>query len=255
MENIIFDIKKVKKFFNEHKENELEVIKDLSLQVKENEFLCIVGPSGCGKSTLLRIMAGLESATSGEVIYRGKRHTKPTADIGMVFQSYSLMPWLNVEDNIGLGLKFKNIKENKKRAIVDEYLEIIGLEKFRKSAPHELSGGMQQRVAIARSLANNPDVILMDEPFGALDAYTRIQLQKELLRIWQGHKKTIVFITHSVDEAVYLADRIILLNKNGGEIAVNVDVNIERVRDRTNPKYVELNQKLLNALEDLNKPK
>lgn len=255
MEKIVFDIKNVKKIFNEHKENELEVIKNLSLQVKENEFLCIVGPSGCGKSTLLRIMAGLESASSGEVVYRGKQYTKPTADVGMVFQSYSLMPWLNVEDNIGLGLKFKNIKENKKKAIVDEYLEIIGLEKFRKSSPHELSGGMQQRVAIARSLANNPDVILMDEPFGALDAYTRIQLQKELLKIWQGHKKTVVFITHSVDEAVYLADRIILLSKNGGEIAVDVDVDIERVRDRTNPKYVELNQKLLDALEELNKPK
>lgn len=178
MNNIVFKLNNIGKVYNEKDKNELTVIKDFNLEIKENEFLCIVGPSGCGKSTLLRILAGLELPTEGEIYYRDQILRKPIKDIGMVFQNYSLMPWLNVEDNIALGLKFQNIDKEERKKTVNEYLEIIGLNKFRYSKPYELSGGMQQRVAIARSLANNPDVVLMDEPFGALDAYTRIQLQK-----------------------------------------------------------------------------
>lgn len=253
MDEIVFKLNNISKIYNEKDKNQLTVIKDFNLEIKENEFLCIVGPSGCGKSTLLRILAGLELPTEGEIYYRDQILREPIKDVGMVFQNYSLMPWLNVEDNIALGLKFQNISKEERKKTVNEYLNIIGLNEFRYSKPHELSGGMQQRVAIARSLANNPDVVLMDEPFGALDAYTRIQLQKELLRIWEKHKKTIIFITHSVDEAVYLADRIILMSKNNGFIEVDIHVDIPRIRDRANPRYAELNQQLLSELEKLNK--
>ncbi len=253
MTQTIFNLEGISKsYVSEGGKSDLLVIKEINLEIKENDFVCLVGPSGCGKSTLLRMMAGLEPSTSGKILYRGKEHNKPIKEVGMVFQNYSLMPWLNVEDNIALGLKFKRMNKKEKQEIVDEYLKIIGLEKFRKSYPHELSGGMQQRVAIARSLANDPDVVLMDEPFGALDAYTRIQLQKELLRIWENHKKTIVFVTHSVDEAIYLGDRIVLMSRNLGAIEKDIRVDIPRIRERSNPRYAELNQELLEELEQLN---
>jgi NitT/TauT family transport system ATP-binding protein/sulfonate transport system ATP-binding protein len=241
-----------KTFFSEGRKNDLKVLEDINLEVNENEFVCIVGPSGCGKSTLLRIMSGLEKATKGRVLYHNKTLIEPIKEIGMVFQNYSLMPWLNVENNIALGLKFKKISKNEQQEIVDEYLQIIGLNDFRKSYPHQLSGGMQQRVAIARTLANDPDIVLMDEPFGALDAYTRIQLQRELLRIWEHQKKTIIFVTHSVDEAIYLADRIILMSKQGGAFHSDIRVDIPRERERSNIKYAELNQALLEEFEKLN---
>ena len=256
MEQSIIKVESIgKTFISEGKKDDLIVLKDININIKENEFVCIVGPSGCGKSTLLRIIAGLEPATKGKVTYRGGELTKPCKEIGMVFQNYSLMPWLNVEDNISLGLNFQKISKKEKQKTVDEFLKIIGLENFRKSYPHELSGGMQQRVAIARSLANNPDVVLMDEPFGALDAYTRIQLQKELLRIWEYDKKTIVFVTHSVDEAIYLADRIILMSRRKGSINREIYVDMPRIRDRSDHRYAKLNQELLEELEKLNNTK
>lgn len=249
----IFKLQNISKVFvTGRDEARLSVLKDIDLSIGENEFVCIVGPSGCGKSTLLRIIAGLETASGGTVLYRNQPLLKPTQAIGMVFQNYSLMPWLNVEDNIALGLNFKKMEKGSKQEIVAHYLEIIGLEKFRKAYPHELSGGMQQRVAIARSLANDPDVVLMDEPFGALDAYTRIQLQKELLRIWQKEKKTILFVTHSVDEAIYLADRILLMSRREGAIEHDIRVDMPRIRERSNPTYARLNQELLDELEQLN---
>lgn len=256
MSDLIFQLKNVRKdFINSGDESLLTVLEDTSLDIRENEFVCLVGPSGCGKSTLLRIISGLEPATSGTVLYRGQPHEKATQAIGMVFQNYSLMPWLDVEENIGMGLTFKKMEKAEKKEIVDHYLDIVGLTKFRKAHPHELSGGMQQRVAIARSLANDPDVVLMDEPFGALDAYTRIQLQKELLRIWETHKKTIIFVTHSVDEAVYLADRILLMSRRNGVIEHDIRVDMPRIRDRSNPEYARLNKTLLDELENLNIPR
>ncbi len=253
MEQPIIRVEDISKsFVSEGGKNDLSVLKNINLDIRENEFVCIVGPSGCGKSTLLRILAGLEASTEGRVVYRGQTLNKPTREIGLVFQNYSLMPWLNVEDNIALGLDFKKLPREDKQNTVDKYLKIIGLESFRRSMPHELSGGMQQRVAIARSLANDPDVVLMDEPFGALDAYTRIQLQKELLRIWQQDKKTIIFVTHSVDEAIYLADRIILMSKRNGSIEQDIRVDMPRIRDRSDQRYARLNQTLLDELEQLN---
>lgn len=250
--NDFIKINKVEKVFNTEKGDTFKALDKIDLYIKENEFICILGPSGCGKSTLLRIIAGLDSSSSGEVLFKDKPHTKACKEIGMVFQNYSLMPWLNVLDNISLGPNFSKMSKKECRKIALEYLDMIGMTDFAKSMPHELSGGMQQRVAIARSLANNPDVLLMDEPFGALDAYTRIILQKELLRIWEQHKKTIIFVTHSVDEAVFLADRIILMDTKPGRIKKEINVDMNRTRDRANPKYAKLMAELLNELEEMN---
>ncbi|MCR5347213.1 MAG: ABC transporter ATP-binding protein [Fretibacterium sp.] len=248
METVI-KVEHVGKEFDPGKKNALEVLSDVSFEVKENEFICIVGPSGCGKSTLLRILSGLESATEGQVLYRGEPLREPRREIGVVFQNYSLMPWLTVRENISLGLKFQRVNRQEIRKIVQEYLEMIGMESFAEAYPHELSGGMRQRVAIARSLASDPDVVLMDEPFGALDAYTRILLQKELLRIWNLRRKTILFVTHGVDESVTLADRILLMSRRNHNIVHTYDVDMERPRDRTDPRYGRLTQTLLEALE------
>ncbi len=253
MEQPIIKIDGISKtFITEGSREKLDVLEDININVKENEFVCIIGPSGCGKSTLLRVIAGLEPATDGEVFYRGEKLVKPRREIGMVFQNYSLMPWLSVEDNISMGLNFKKASKEEKKKTVDKFLGIVGLENFRKSYPYELSGGMQQRVAIARALANSPDVLLMDEPFGALDAYTRILLQKELLRIWEYDKRTIIFVTHSVDEAIYLADRIIMMSRRKGFIEREIAIDMPRIRDRSDPRYAKLTQELLEEFERLN---
>jgi ABC-type nitrate/sulfonate/bicarbonate transport system ATPase subunit len=249
MENKIL-VDNLGKVFQSQNDLEINALSDLNLSVAENEFVCILGPSGCGKSTLLRIIACLEKASCGTVFYNGREHTQPCQEIGMVFQSYSLMPWLNVLDNIALGLEFARMPKAKRMAVAQEYLDMIGMSDFGQAFPYELSGGMQQRVAIARALANNPDVLLMDEPFGALDAYTRILMQKELLRIWEQNRKTILFVTHSVDEAVYLADRIILMSSSPGRIKKEIEVNIPRVRERSNPRYGKLTTDLLRLLEE-----
>jgi ABC-type nitrate/sulfonate/bicarbonate transport system ATPase subunit len=238
------------KIFYSQNDMEITALADVNLSVQENEFLCILGPSGCGKSTFLRIIAGLERASSGKIFYDRQEHEKPSREIGMVFQNYSLMPWLNVLDNIALGLDFAGTSKIKRIAVAKEYLDMIGMNAFGKAFPRELSGGMQQRVAIARALANNPDVLLMDEPFGALDAYTRIIMQKELLRIWEQHKVTILFVTHSVDEAVYLADRIILMSSSPGEIKSDIPITMPRIRERSNPRFGKLTEELLTLLEE-----
>lgn len=245
------EIKEVEKVFNTEEGTEFVALKKVDLDIFENEFVSIIGPSGCGKSTMLRILSGLESSNKGEVFYRGVEHNRPIKEIGMVFQNYSLLPWRTVIDNIGLGLEFSKRKKSERIEISRKYLGMIGMSQFENSYPHELSGGMQQRVAIARALANDPDVLLMDEPFGALDAYTRIVLQRELLKIWQNNKKTVVFVTHSVDEAVYLSDKIVIMSSNPGKISEIVDVNMDRPRDRTDSRYVELSAYILNKLESL----
>ena len=209
-----------------------------------------MGPSGCGKSTLLRIIAGLETASEGEVLYRGNKVIKPDKRLGMVFQEYSLLPWRTVLANVGLGPELANKPADYCRKVAYKYLEMVGLEKFASSLPHELSGGMRQRVAIARALANDPDVLLMDEPFGALDAHTRIILQKELLNIWQANRKTIVFVTHSVDEAIYLADSIVVMTARPGRIKKVIDVNMPRPRNRANQAYGKLSARILDMLEE-----
>lgn len=227
----------------------VHALQGIDLDIAVNDFVCIVGPSGCGKSTLLRIMAGLEKETAGVARYLGKAIDRPTPQIGMVFQEYSLLPWRTVIDNVGLGPEFANMPKRQRQLLATEYLQLVGLEKFAQAYPHELSGGMRQRVAIARALANDPDVLLMDEPFGALDAHTRILLQKELLRIWERHRKTIVFVTHSVDEAIFLADRICVMSGTSGRIMEMIDVTMPRPRERSNPLYGQLAERILRMLE------
>lgn len=225
-----------------------QALTDFSLEVEENQFICIVGPSGCGKSTFLRIAAGLENSTRGTVQYRGQDVKEPCREIGMVFQEYSLFPWLSVVDNIALGPKFNGMSRAERLERAQHYLQLVRLSEFGKSKPHELSGGMRQRVAIARALANEPDVLLMDEPFGALDAHTRIILQQELLRIWEITQKTIVLVTHSVDEALFLADKIVLMSSSPGRIVEIVEPNLPRPRNRSMAGFGDLTEHILQRL-------
>lgn len=248
--NTCISIKDVEKVFSTAEGLKFTALDKINLEVDKNDFICIIGPSGCGKSTLLRIIAGLEKTSHGKIYYLDNELDKPTKDIGMVFQNYSLLPWKTVIDNIGLGLEFSGMKKSKRDVISKKYLDMISMKEFEKSYPHELSGGMQQRVAIARALANDPEVLLMDEPFGALDAYTRILLQRELLKIWDKNKKTILFVTHSVDEAIYLSDKIVVMSSKPGKIKEIIKVDMERPRERGNPKFGVLTEKLLNMLEE-----
>lgn len=243
-------IEDLTKIFVTEKGHEVKALNQVSLNIYSNNFICLVGPSGCGKSTLLRILAGLEKATDGTALYQDKLITAPSSKIGMVFQEYSLLPWRTVLENVGLGLEFKKVAHKQRQKVAEEYLELVGLTQFARSYPYELSGGMQQRVAIARALANDPDVLLMDEPFGALDAHTRILLQKELLRIWEQHKKTIIFVTHSVDEAIYLADRIVVMSSRPARIKEIIDVDMPRPRNRANPLYGQMSAHILDMLEE-----
>ncbi|EIW17172.1 MULTISPECIES: ABC transporter ATP-binding protein [Pelosinus] len=208
-----------------------EAIKQLDLTVKQGEFLAIVGPSGCGKSTFLDMIAGLAKPSSGEIFIDNRKITGPALDRGIVLQGYALFPWRTVRKNVEFGLEIKKIPEKDRKDISQRYIELVGLKNFEERYPHELSGGMKQRVAIARALAYDPEVLLMDEPFAAVDAQTRETLQEELLRIWEQTKKTIVFVTHGIDEAVFLADRVAVMTANPGTIKDIITINLPRPRD------------------------
>lgn len=225
-------------------------LEDVNLEIKDGEFVCIIGPSGCGKTTLLRIIAGLDTPDSGQVTLDCDTITVPDPRRGMVFQEYSLFPWRTVMENITFGMEMQRVSQTQKSKSAEEYLKLVGLEQFRNSYPYELSGGMRQRVAIVRALANEPSVLLMDEPFGALDAQTRNLLQQELLQIWSKKKITILFVTHSVDEAVYLADRIMVMSARPGKVKEIVTVTLPRPRDRTSRQANELRNKLLEELAE-----
>lgn len=206
-------------------------IEDVSIDIQDNDFVCIVGPSGCGKSTLLRMLAGLDFPSAGEIVVNDKKVTGPGADRGMVFQTYTLFPWMTVEDNIKFGLKIKKMPKEEQQTIADKYLDIIGLKKFAKSFPKELSGGMKQRVAIARALANQPEVLLMDEPFGALDPHTKAMMQLLMREIWEKEHPTIVFITHDIDEATFLANKIYVMSARPGKVIKEVNVYLPHKRE------------------------
>lgn len=213
------------------KTTEFEAIKQLDLTVKQGEFLAIVGPSGCGKSTFLDMIAGLAKPSSGEIFIDGKLIKGPDLDRGIVMQGYALFPWRTVRKNVEFGLEIKKVPKQDRGQISQKYIEMVGLKNFADRYPHELSGGMKQRVAIARALAYDPEVLLMDEPFAAVDAQTRETLQEELLRIWEQTKKTIVFVTHGIDEAVFLADRVAVMSSHPGTIKDIVTINLPRPRD------------------------
>ncbi|MBP2133219.1 NitT/TauT family transport system ATP-binding protein [Methanomicrobium sp. W14] len=244
----LLSIEHLRKVFSEDEDDEVVALDDINLSVEDEEFICLVGPSGCGKTTLLRIIAGLEYPTSGSAVLSGRDISGPDPERGMVFQEYSLFPWLSVADNIVFGLSMKGAPKKEKKDAADKYLDLVGLKQFSGSFPHELSGGMRQRVAIARALANDPKILLMDEPFGALDAQTRNMMQRELLEIWKRAKKTILFVTHSVDEAVFLADRIVVMSPRPGKIREIVEVKIPRCRDRTAPEFGHLRKYVLSLM-------
>ncbi|WP_198414810.1 ABC transporter ATP-binding protein [Piscinibacter terrae] len=209
---------------------ETEALRDIDVRVHRREFVCVIGPSGCGKSTLIRILAGLEKASSGQVLLDGAPVAGPGRDRGMVFQGYSLFPWLTVKRNVMFGPLMAGSSRTMAESRAREWLELVGLTKFADAFPHQLSGGMRQRVAIARALANEPRILLMDEPFGALDAQTRAKMQKHLLDIWRNVDITVLFITHDLDEAVYLADRILVLKAHPGEVQEVIEVPVPRPR-------------------------
>lgn len=224
--------KDVRKVFSNSRNKQITAIEDFNLDVKENEFVSILGPSGCGKSTFLLMAAGLESVTKGHILIDGKKVKGPDPERSIVFQEYLLFPWKTVRGNVEFGPEVRGISKKERRNISARYIELVGLKKFENRYPHELSGGMKQRVAIARALANEPKVLLMDEPFGALDALTREMLQLELLRIWQKAKCTVLFVTHSINEAVYLSDRVVVMSKRPGRIKSTLEINISRPRKR-----------------------
>jgi len=218
-------------------------IEDVSIDIQDNDFVCIVGPSGCGKSTLLRMLAGLDFPSAGNIIVNDRKVTGPGPDRGMVFQTYTLFPWMNVEDNIKFGLKIKKLPKAEQQEIADRYLKIIGLEKFAQSYSKELSGGMKQRVAIARALANQPEVLLMDEPFGALDPHTKSMMQLLMREIWVKEHPTVVFITHDIDEAVFLADKIYVMSARPGKMIKRVNVYLPHKRTldlKDSPEFIKI---------------
>ena len=243
------EIKNINKSF-EGKNKDLSVLEDVNLTIDDGEFVCLLGPSGCGKTTLLRLIAGLDHPTSGEIIANGEVVKKPSGDRAVIFQQYSLFPWLTVLQNVTFGLEMtKKGSKEENIAAAERYLESVGLIDFKDSYPHELSGGMKQRVAIIRSLLNHSPILLMDEPFSALDMQNRHKLQEQLIGVWKRFENTIVFVTHDVDEAIYLADKIVILDKNPGRIAKIIDVDIERPRKRDSPEFIDLQEAIVEKLD------
>ncbi len=244
----MLSIKNLNKTYHTEEGDEVVALSDINLDVADKEFVCFIGPSGCGKTTLLRITAGLEKPDSGTLTVNNEPITGPGPDRGMVFQEYSLFPWRTVLKNITFSLELKKIPKSEREKIARDFLELVGLSKFADSYPHELSGGMKQRVAIARALVNDPDVLLMDEPFGAVDAQTRNRLQHELLNIWEKKKKTVLFITHSVDEAVFLADKVVVFTARPGRIKEVFSIDLPRPRERTSFEANAVREHLLATL-------
>ncbi|HWO41673.1 MAG TPA: ABC transporter ATP-binding protein [Candidatus Eisenbacteria bacterium] len=243
----MIEVRRVSKSFHKtvkHQTTELKALADVSLSIRPNEFISIIGPSGCGKTTLLKMIDGLIPCDSGEILINGKRVIGPGPDRAVVFQTFALLPWRTVLGNVEFSLELRQIPKEQRAATAREYLKRVGLEDFEHHYPHELSGGMQQRAGLARALAVNPLILLMDEPFGSVDAQTRQLLQEDLLALWQREQKTVIFITHSMDEAVYLADRVVVMTPRPGRIAEILEVPLKRPRDaeavRRDPVFVDL---------------
>ena len=231
-------IRGVSKYYR-YRGGQTEALSDINLDVDTGEFICLIGESGCGKSTLLQMIAGFETPSEGVIAVNGQPVSGPSQNRGMVFQEASLLPWLTVEQNISLGLKINHQNEARREA-VRNLIAIMELGGFERRYPSQLSGGMAQRVAIARAIVNSPDVLLLDEPFGALDAFTRLKLQSELVTLWQKEQYTTVFVTHDIEEAVFLATRIVVLTPRPGRIARIFNVHLRRPRDRSNPEFMRL---------------
>ena len=223
---------------------EFKSLDNVKLTIEKGEFICLLGPSGCGKSTLLNIIAGFDKPSIGEIFIDDKLVKEPSPNYVTIFQDYGWLPWRSVKKNVELGLESKKISKEERSKIADEFIELVGLSKFSKHHPTELSGGMQQRVAIARALSVDPEIIFMDEPFGALDAMTRMNMQDEISNIWEQKKKTIIFVTHDIEEAVFLADRIVIMTPGPGKVKSIIDVPIKRKRDRTSEELLKIRDKV-----------
>jgi len=236
-------------FTYQSKEREVLAVKDVSFSVEPGQFVCLVGPSGCGKTTILNMLAGFLHQTAGEILVGGVSGGGDKSDRGVVFQDFAqLFPWRTVRANVEFGLEMRGESPKARQEKAMEFLRLVKLEKFAESYPHQLSGGMQQRAAIARSLAYNPAVLLMDEPFAALDAMTRDEMQKMLTDIWSATKKSVVYITHNVSEAVYLGDKVVVLKAHPGSVKTIIDINLPRYRDPLSPEFVSYQKEILLAL-------
>lgn len=243
MSDVILEIKGINRIYKDE-ENTVEALQDINLSVKKGEFISIIGSSGCGKTTLLRLIAGLDKPQSGELLLDGEEITEPNPRRGYVFQQGSLFQWLTVEQNISAGLKARRVyKENKHR--VAEYIDLIGLNGFEKAYPHQISGGMAQRVAIARALINDPEVLLLDEPMGALDSFTRADIQDKLLELRHSNNATMILVTHDVDEAIYLSDRIVIMTPRPGKISEILEVNMPHPRHRGGTDFLAIRRNIL----------
>ncbi len=239
-----------KTYMNESKV--IEVLRDIDINISEKEFVVIIGKSGCGKTTLLKCISGLVNPTKGEINLNDNKIVKPNKDIGFVFQDFSLFPWLTIRENFEFGLKLKKLSKSKINEIVNYYLNITELKNFEDSYPKDLSGGMKQRVAIGRTLANDPKVILMDEPFGSLDSQTRTKMQEFLIKLWEKEHKTIVFVTHDIDEALLLADKIYIISKKSGNISICLNIHFNRPRKleiKNTLKFMKLKNKIIHLME------
>ncbi|MBN8940574.1 MAG: ABC transporter ATP-binding protein [Rhizobiales bacterium] len=239
----IVEIRRVSKLF-QLQDQTIHALSDASLTIRKGEFVCLIGASGCGKSTLMRIIAGFETPSSGEALMWGRPILGPDPTRGMVFQDYALFPWLSVRDNIGFGPQARGLPRVVVKETVDRFIDLVGLAKFANAYPHQLSGGMKQRVAIARVLANDAEVVLMDEPFGALDAMTRERLQDELLDIWQRTGLTVVFVTHSIEEAIFLSNRVVVMTPGPGRIESDNALDLARPRDVSSPEFNDIRRVL-----------
>jgi NitT/TauT family transport system ATP-binding protein len=229
----------------------LQALEDLTFTVYDQQFVCVIGPSGSGKSTLLRVLAGLLTPSAGELMIGGKPITEPSKEIGLVFQSANLMPWRNVHQNIALPYELRKLPMELAHQRVQEMIDLVGLRGFENTLPRDLSGGMAQRVAIARALVHDPDILLLDEPFGALDALTRERMANELLRIWQSRRKTVIMVTHDIGEAIYLADRVLVLSPRPGRLCLDLDIDLPRPRQpeiRYTPEFGSLAHRLREAI-------
>ncbi|KWX66215.1 ABC transporter ATP-binding protein [Mycobacterium sp. NAZ190054] len=245
------DIQHVSLAFETKRSGRVQALEDFSLAIEPGTFCCIVGPSGCGKSTLLRIIDGLQKPDAGRVLINDKVVEKPTLDIGFVFQRYNLLPWRSVLANVEFGLENLGVPKDKRGQTARHWMKIVGLEGFEQHYPAQLSGGMQQRVGLIRALAIDPKILLMDEPFGAVDDLTRMKLQEELLNLWERDNKTVVFVTHDIEEALYLADRVIVMSSRPGRISEVFDVDLPRPRKpeiRALPEFAQLKGEVLKCL-------
>ena len=251
----MLEVRRLSKIFfeqNDPRKPGLVALYNISLTIRKNEFVSLLGPSGCGKTTLIRIIAGLLTADRGEVLVNSQTVNSPGRDRCMVFQQFGLLPWRTVLSNVEFGLEIDGVAREERRALAEKYLELVGLKGFENYYPHQISGGMQQRVGIARALSKQPEILLMDEPFGAVDAQTREQLQEELLKIWAQTETTVVFVTHSIDEAVYLSDRVVVMQARPGRIKEEVKIELPRPRwegdIKADPRFAQLRARLRDSL-------